>query len=238
MSNSIPVPGGGGFTNTTAPVSTDSGSWTKQADEYLANIPILGSITGSTNRYNNELEKQATAQAQQFQQNSAREAMKFEAEQAALTREFNAAQAEASREWSEKMDSTKYQRQIADMQAAGLNPILAYQQLGSNTPAVSTASSGSSARGSSAGSSAKANLHIRDYGMDILSSLIPWLFMGVTSAQKDIQNMVRSEQAASMAALNSARGEYYSRQARKIAAAESAAAYYSKKYKTRGFDRL
>lgn len=39
--------------------------------------------------------------------------------------EFNAEQAKLNREWQERMDSTKYQRAITDMKAAGLNPVLA-----------------------------------------------------------------------------------------------------------------
>lgn len=38
---------------------------------------------------------------------------------------FNAEQSRLNREWQEHMDSTKYQRAIADMKTAGLNPVLA-----------------------------------------------------------------------------------------------------------------
>lgn len=38
---------------------------------------------------------------------------------------FNAEQAEIQRQWSERMENTRYQRAIKDMESAGLNPILA-----------------------------------------------------------------------------------------------------------------
>lgn len=46
----------------------------------------------------------------------------FQAEQAALTREFNSAEAQKSRDWNEYMASSSYQRSVADMKAAGINP--------------------------------------------------------------------------------------------------------------------
>jgi hypothetical protein len=58
-----------------------------------------------------------------FQHNSAQEAMRFSAEQAQL-----------NREWQEYMSSTAYQRAMADMKKAGLNPILARQNGGASTP--------------------------------------------------------------------------------------------------------
>lgn len=52
---------------------------------------------------------------------------------------FNSTEALAGREWSEKMSNTAYQRAVADMKAAGLNPILAYMNGGASTPSATTA---------------------------------------------------------------------------------------------------
>lgn len=38
---------------------------------------------------------------------------------------FNSSEAQKARDWNLEMDNTKYQRQVADMQAAGVNPALA-----------------------------------------------------------------------------------------------------------------
>jgi hypothetical protein len=47
--------------------------------------------------------------------------------------------ARENREWQERMSSTAYQRAMADMKSAGLNPMLAYMQGGATTPSGSTA---------------------------------------------------------------------------------------------------
>lgn len=56
---------------------------------------------------------------------------------------FNAQEAQANRDFQERMSSSAHQRQIADLKAAGLNPILSGTGgMGSSSPAGSAATSG------------------------------------------------------------------------------------------------
>lgn len=43
-------------------------------------------------------------------------------------------QAQINRDWQEQMSNTAYQRAVLDMKKAGINPILAFQQGGAETP--------------------------------------------------------------------------------------------------------
>lgn len=55
-----------------------------------------------------------------------------------ITNAFNASEAQKQRDWETDLSNTSYQRAVADMQKAGLNPYLAYNQGGASTPSGAT----------------------------------------------------------------------------------------------------
>lgn len=60
---------------------------------------------------------------------------------ARAARDFNAKQAEISRKWQEDMSNSQYQRAVADLRKAGLNPILAASKgMTAGVPSGATAS--------------------------------------------------------------------------------------------------
>lgn len=67
---------------------------------------------------------------------------------------FNAAEAEKNRAYQTQMSNTQWQRAVGDMEAAGLNPMLAYSQGGAGTPSGASASVGTGSAPTASGSAA------------------------------------------------------------------------------------
>lgn len=105
-----------------------------------AAISAVGGFLGQSEA--NDSNQQIAQQNSAFNAEEARITRQFNAEQADIGRDYNRTEATTSRNWLEQMSGSSYQRAVRDMQAAGLNPMLAYSQGGASTPGGPTASAG------------------------------------------------------------------------------------------------
>lgn len=105
-----------------------------------ANKVLNNELTGKEREQNAFNAQQAEVQRQ------------FAHDERVASQEFNASQAEAQMAFQERMSNTQYQRQVADMQAAGVNPAMAMSGItgasAAGAMAQSSPASGSAASGS------------------------------------------------------------------------------------------
>lgn len=139
----------------------------------LGGASLLGNLISSAadeahSRYSRE-------DTQEFNAAEAEKQRAFEAEQALQAREFSSAEAVKQREFEKMMSDTSYQRQRADLEAAGYNPASIGMTQGASTPQGATGMV-TSARGvaASAGPSSVPSMSMGSYFSNLMSSAIAY----------------------------------------------------------------
>lgn len=129
----------------------------------VQSVPAVGNLDSALSRIT-QTASENTAKSAQL----ASEQRDWQERQNALAMQFNAQEAAKSRSWQEYMSNTAHQREIRDLKAAGLNPVLS--AMGGNGAAVT---SGATASGvTSAGAKGEVDTSVNAALVQVLGSIL------------------------------------------------------------------
>lgn len=120
---------------------------------------------------------------------NAQKQMEYQTMSNAKAMEFSAEQAKINREWQERMSSTAHTREVADLIAAGLNPVLSSKYGGASTPTGSSAS-GMSSTGSQG--------QVDNSSSQIVNTLLSAIIAQSTALQTTAMNNATNLQSANI----------------------------------------
>ena len=129
----------------------------------VQSVPAVGNLDAALSRITRTASDNTAKSAQM-----AAEQRDWQERQNALAMQFNAQEAAKSRSWQEYMSNTAHQREIRDLKAAGLNPVLS--AMGGNGAAVT---SGATASGvTSAGAKGEVDTSVNVALVQVLGSIL------------------------------------------------------------------